>query len=451
MREPVGFEDNITLAGRCGGMILPNGEVVSMDGIKTKVNNNVIAMATSGGGKTRSIVTPNLLAGVGSYIVSDPKGNLMNKYGDYMRHLGYEIINFDFIHPEKSDGYNPLCYVKTPDEIMKLAHYLTYAGKPLDTRADPFWDKVGELLLSAVIAFMVEAEYPVEKLTFSEIGRLLTCIDADKITEGEKCEFDYKMDSLKNRYSILYNREPWCYRQFLKFRMTPVRTMFTVLVTIQSNIGALDTPEIGEMMKKPSVDFCRIGRKKTAVFIGVSDTDRSRDILVNTFYSQAMNKLCSFADEECKDSRLPVPVRFMLDDFGTNCRIDGFENMISNIRSRNISATIVIQSESQLEKGYGRSAHTIIDNCDTLIYMGGNDVETAETIAKRANKPLTDILDMPVGSNWLFRRGEKPIHSRSVDLDEYSLMPYIYSKKYPAEANNQKRPSARSNRAKSAL
>ena len=89
MREPVGFEDNITLAGRCGGMILPNGEVVSMDGIKTKVNNNVIAMATSGGGKTRSIVTPNLLAGVGSYIVSDPKGNLMNKYGDYMRHLGY--------------------------------------------------------------------------------------------------------------------------------------------------------------------------------------------------------------------------------------------------------------------------------------------------------------------------------------------------------------------------
>lgn len=430
MKNPTGFENNITLARDCGGMILPNGEVVSMDGIKTRLNNNVIAMATSGGGKTRSVLTPNLLAGVGSYVVSDPKGNLMSKYGSYMKHLGYDIVHFDFVHPERSDGYNPLCYVKTPDEILKLAHYLTYAGKSEFTSADPFWDKCGELLLSVVIAFMVDAEFPVEKRNFGEIGNLLTHIEADRIMDGERCKFDKELDWLRSVYKKKHDREPWCYQQYLKFRMTPAKTMHTILVTIQSNIGALDTPEIHEMMTKPTIDFRRIGQRKTAVFIGVSDTDRSRDILVNTFYSQAMNRLCTFADEECEDSRLPVSVRFMLDDFGTNCRIEGFENMISNIRSRNISATIILQSESQLARGYGSSAHTIMDNCDTLIYMGGNDVNTAEMIAKRADKPLTEILDMPVGTNWLFRRGEKPVHSRSVDLDEYALMPYVYSKRY---------------------
>lgn len=432
MRVPSGFENNIMLARNSEGMLLPNGEVVSMDGIRTRLNNNVIAMATSGGGKTRSVLTPNLLAGVGSYIVSDPKGNLMNKYGAYMKHLGYDIIHLDFIRPEKSDGYDPLCYVRTPDEIRKLAHYLTYAGKKEFSTADPFWDKCGELLLSAVIAFMVDSEYPAEKMTFGEIGRLLTRIEADKIMDDRKCLFDRDMDDLVRVYKAECGREPWSYQQYLKFRMTPVKTMLTILVTIQSNIGALDTPDVQAMMTKPTIDFRRIGLKKTAVFIEVSDTDRSRDILVNTFYSQAMNMLCTFADEECEDSRLPVPVRFMLDDFGTNCRIEGFENIISNIRSRNISATIILQSESQLVKGYGSSAHTIMDNCDTLIYMGGNDVDTAEMIAKRANRPLSDILDMPVGTNWLFRRGEKPVHSRSVDLDEYSLMPYIYSGKYMA-------------------
>ena len=155
-----------------------------------------------------------------------------------------------------------------------------------------------------------------------------------------------------------------------------------------------------------------------------------KDVLINTFYTQAMNVLCSFADEKCENSSLPVPVRFFLDDFGTNCKIEGFDNMISNIRSRNISALIVLQSESQLIKGYGFSAHTIIDNCDTLIYMGGNDVDTATTIAKRANKPLSRILDMPVGTNWIFRRGEKPRFSRTIDIYEYTMaavIPFEYT------------------------
>ena len=170
-----------------------------------------------------------------------------------------------------------------------------------------------------------------------------------------------------------------------------------------------------------TVDLKAIGKEKVIVFLGISDTDRSKDVIANIFYSQAMNELCSFADEECEDSRLPVPVRFILDDFGTNCRICGFENMISNIRSRGISAVLILQSESQLTQGYGESSHTILGNCDTIVYMGGNDVETARMISERSNQPLHKILEMPLGTNWLFRRGSAPKFSHTADLSEYHI------------------------------
>lgn len=418
MREPQNFEKNIRNASESKSMILPNGDIVSMDGYSTRLNNNVIAMGTSGASKTRSVVTPNLLAGVGSYIISDPKGNLHSKYRRYLEERGYEVIRLDFIHPEKSDGYNPFSYINTPSEIMKLSHYLTYGGKKTDSRADPYWDNNAEILLSAIIGYMVESGMPDCEKNISAITGLLSMINAQKIEDGENCKFDNKINELRNN-----EKEPWCYMQYQKIKQAPAKTLDCILTTVYANLGSLDTPEINEMMLKETIDFSMIGREKTAVFVEVSDTDRSRDTLVNTFYTQAMNALCTFADEECPDSRLPVPVRFMLDDFGTNCRIDGFENMISNIRSRNISAMIVLQSESQLENGYGFSAHTIMDNCDTFIYMGGNDVETALTISRRANKSLTQILDMPVGTNWVFRRGDKPRFSRTIDLDEYTEMP----------------------------
>lgn len=427
MREPQNFEKNIRNASESKSMILPNGDIVSMDGYSTRLNNNVIAMGTSGASKTRSVVTPNLLAGVGSYIISDPKGNLHSKYRRYLEERGYEVIRLDFIHPEKSDGYNPFSYINTPSEIMKLSHYLTYGGKKTDSRADPYWDNNAEILLSAIIGYMVESGMPDCEKNISAITGLLSMINAQKIEDGENCKFDNKINELRNN-----EKEPWCYMQYQKIKQAPAKTLDCILTTVYANLGSLDTPEINEMMLKETIDFSMIGREKTAVFVEVSDTDRSRDTLVNTFYTQAMNALCTFADEECPDSRLPVPVRFMLDDFGTNCRIDGFENMISNIRSRNISAMIVLQSESQLENGYGFSAHTIMDNCDTFIYMGGNDVETALTISRRANKSLTQILDMPVGTNWVFRRGDKPRFSRTIDLDEYTDMPCetVQTRKY---------------------
>lgn len=171
------------------------------------------------------------------------------------------------------------------------------------------------------------------------------------------------------------------------------------------------------MLSGNDLDFCTIGQERTALFVQVSDTDRTMDALVNLFYSQIMNELCDYADTKCEGSRLPVPVQFILDDFATNARIDNFENIISNIRSRGISTMIMLQSEAQLRAAYGDSAATIVDNCNTYVYLGGSSPEQAKSVAQRANKPSSQILNMPLDKGWIFRRGEQPILCDVFDLN----------------------------------
>ena len=165
------------------------------------------------------------------------------------------------------------------------------------------------------------------------------------------------------------------------------------------------------MMSGNDCDFAALGQEKTVLFVIVSDTDRTMDDLVNLFFTQAMQALCRYADDECEDSRLPVPVRFILDDFATNCRIDEFPRMISSIRSRGISVMLMIQSEAQLAQGYGYDWATIVSNCDTYVYLGGNDVRTAQAVSERWNKPLAKVLYMPVGHCLVFRRGSQPVYT----------------------------------------
>lgn len=424
MIRPVNFEDNILKAHENKMMIMPNGDLFGMNGIETRLNNNVIAMGTSGSSKTRSVVIPNLLSCVGSYIVSDPKGNLCRKYKNYLIDNGYKIKTINFVNPLESDGYNPFAYLDSPEDYVKLAHYITYAGINSENDKDPFWNRCGEIFLSAIIGYFFDSYERPENITFHKITELMMSINPGLDDECvENSGFDRLMEEMNRRYVRANGRKAWSYKQYKKFRsFAPPKTYGTIIAVIESAIGLLDTPALAKMYGGDTIDFTALGREKTALFVNVSDTDRTRDVLINTFWSQAMNQLCAYADAKCKNSSLKVPVRFILDDFGTNCYIDGFENMISNIRSRNISATIVLQSEAQLMQGYGKSAQTIIDNCDTLAYMGGNDVNTAKTISLRANKPLDQILDMPVGTNWVFRRGEKPKYSRTIDLDEYDSL-----------------------------
>lgn len=393
-------------------MIVAKGHYYSMDCYQTGVNNNVLVVGSSGSGKTRGIVEPNILQATGSYIISDPKGTLYPKYKNYLKKEGYEVKVLDFIHPEQSCHYNFFEYIRSTRDVIKMANILIY-GMGESSHQEPFWEQSAELLLSSLIAYLW-LYAPQEEQTLAVLQELLI-----------NCEVDEEDSSFKTVLDILMERkeaeEPgnFASRQYKKFRIAAGKTLKSILITLNSKLGKYDFEELNQMLAYDDIDIASIGQKKTAVFVIVSDTDRSMDGMANVFFSQAMNELCRYADEECAGRRLPIDVRFILDDFATNCRITGFPSMISNIRARGISAMCMLQAEAQLEAGYGTDAKTIMANCDTYVYMGGNDVATAKEVAVRCDQPYRKVLNMPVGTNWIFRRGKEPVNGVNFPLEEY--------------------------------
>ena len=396
-----------------GTMILAEGIRCSLDCRKTRLNNHVLAVGASGSGKTRGLVIPNLLEASGSYIVSDPKGNLYRKYKPYLESRGYEVKCVDFIHPERSIGYNPLQYIRSTQDVVKMSNMLVYQQVKVRT-LDPFWDDAGSILLGSLIAYLLEnQELRQDMRTLENVIKLL-CAGR----RGENPDGKTTLETLMENYSRR-NPDSWAYKQFEKVNVAANRTFDSILITLTAKLRNFDTLQLNQMLQKDEVHLSMIGQQKTAVFVVVSDTDRSMDNLANLFFTQAMNELCLYADEECEDNCLPVPVRFILDDFATNCRIEEFPRMISSIRSRGISAMLMLQSEGQLKEGYGSDGKTIIGNCDTYVYLGGNDVETARAVAERCDLPLRSLLYMPVGECWIFRRGQEPVKAHTLDLDQY--------------------------------
>lgn len=399
-------------------LILGQDQYYSLDSYKTKLNNNVLVVGTSGSGKTRSIVTPNLLQGVGSYIVSDPKGNLYRKYKDILESMGYEVKKLDFTEPIHSAHYNFFRYIRCTQDIVKVAHMLIYQYKNEGGHMDPFWDQASQLLVQSVIAYLWEAWGDKEQ----NLHRVLQLIGLCQ-ANGDLSEETSTLDRMMEKHGEK-NPDSYAVNMYSKFRVAANRTLRSILITVNARLGLFDTPELNEMTATDDIDIASIGRKKTALFVVVSDTDRSLDGLVNIFFTQAMNELCRYADKSCEHNTLPIPVRFILDDFATNCRIEDFPRMIASIRSRGISTMLMIQAESQLTEGYGYDGRTIIGNCDSYVYMGGNDIETAKAVAERCDMPLKKILNMPVGTNWIFRRGQAPVNAKNLDLDEYLMELY---------------------------
>ena len=393
-------------------MILAQDRYYSLNCYETRVNNNVLVVGTSGSGKTRSIVTPNILQATGSYVISDPKGNLYSKYRNYLRNRGYVVKKLDFTNPKRSAHYNFFNYIRSNMDIVKLAHMLIYQRKN-NSHADPFWDEAGQLLLQSLIAYLKEA-CDEEDRTLHSINRLLNAFQASGDAELAETPLDRMIMGYEKEHPDSYAIET-----YKKFRIAADKTLRSILITTNARVGLWDTPEITEMTSSDDIEIENIGRRKTAIFVVVSDTDRSMDGLVNIFLTQTMNELCRVADRECKNNCLPVPVRFILDDFATNCKIEEFPRMIASIRSRGISTMLMIQAESQLTENYGYDGKTIIGNCDTYVYLGGNDIETAKAVAERCDMPVKKILNMPVGTNWIFRRGQSPVNGINFDPDTF--------------------------------
>ena len=391
-------------------MILGKNQYYSLDTYKTQLNNNVLVVGASGCGKTRTIAVPNLLQATGSYIVSDPKGNLYNKYGKYLKEKGYVVKKLDFTDPVHSAHYNFFEYIHDVQDVAKVAHMLIYQGKERH-HGDPFWDESSQLLLQAAMAFLVEQEYCRDQ-NLHGILKLLSFLEGEGDLTGKKTKLDLIMEKIEEKSPNSY-----AINAYKRVRVSADRTLRSILISTFARLGLFDTPALNEMLSKDDINITSIGRRETALFVVVSDTDRSMDVLADLFFTQAMNELCLFADKQCINNCLPVPVRFILDDFATNCRIGQFPRMIASIRSRGISTMLMVQTEAQLEEGYGEDARTIICNCDTYVYMGGNDVGTAKAVSERCDIPMKKILNMPVGTNWIFRRGEEPVNSRNYELE----------------------------------
>lgn len=288
-------------------MILAENQRYSLDCYKTQLNNNVLVVGTSGAGKTRSIVTPNLLEASGSYIVSDPKGSLYDKYKDYLESKDYVVRKLDFTDPANSVHYNFFHYIHNTQDIVKISNMLM-ANDATIGKIEPYWDDSAKLLIQAVVGYLYECWNKEDQ----NLDNVLTLIDMLQ-SGGDLDRKTTPLDKLFKEYEENH-ADTFSVKQYHKFRVAPEKTLRCTIGVANAKLGVLGSSEVLEMTKVDDIDFDSIGQKKTALFVVVSDTDRTMDNLVNLFFTQAMNELCIYADKECADYRLPVPVRFILDD-----------------------------------------------------------------------------------------------------------------------------------------
>lgn len=395
--------------------ILAQDRKISNNTWQTGINNNDLIIGPSGAGKTRSYVKPNLMQCEESVIVADTKGSLIHEVGPLMKKRGYRIINIDFTDMLGSYGYNPLDYVRqdkrtgrySDRDIMRVAACLV----PQTVRNDPFWEKSARMYIACMLGYVLEC-LPKEEHTLEFVQKLYA--------EMDNGNFDQLMEELG-----LENPESFAYKKYLMMRNARgvSNTYRCIQMFIAEKLDTLTFDGPFQMYKNPQrINFRDLGREKTAVFLTISDTDRSMDTLTSLFYTQALQDLCESADKDYPDHRLPVPVRLILDDFATNVKIPDFDNIISVIRSREIYVSIIIQSLSQLNALYDEHrAKTIVNNCDNCLYLGGQDVDTARYISFKANRTVDSILNMPLGEAYLFTRGSLPQKVRKFEIKCHEL------------------------------
>lgn len=395
--------------------ILAKGCYISNNTWATGLNNNDIIIGPSGSGKTRGYVKPNILQCNESMIIADTKGNLIKELKKPLEKAGYKVIDMNFKNLAHSYGYNPFDYIRYDKESGRYNEQdiLTIASaivpKPA-SKNDPFWELAAKMYFTSAVAYTMECLPEDEHNLDSAITLSLQMGSGNyaKLIEELEC---VNPDSLAARTYNLF-----------KSTYKSEKTEASILAILGEKFNGLILSELLKMYKSENrIDFSSLGREKTAVFLSISDTDRSKDRIISLFYTQALQALCNSADFDYEDCRLPVPVRFILDDFATNAYIPDFDKIISVIRSREIYVSIILQSITQLDALYGASnAKTIINNCDNCLYLGGQDIDTANYMSFKANKSITTILNMPLEEAYLFTRGREPRIVEKYDITEHT-------------------------------
>ena len=347
-------------------------------------NKNVVVIGGSGSGKTRFFVKPNLMQQHSSYVCTDPKGTLILECGKMLQRGGYVIKSLNLINFKKSMHYNPFVYIHSEKDILKLVNTLIANTKGDGEKSgEDFWVKSERLLYSALIGY-IHYEAPAEEKNFST---LLEMINASEAREDDP-EFQSPVDLMFER---LEEKDPehFAVRQYKKFLLSAGKTRSSILISCGARLAPFDIRELRELMETDEMELDTIGDRKTALFVIISDTDDTFNFVVSILYTQLFNLLCDKADD-VYGGRLPVHVRCLLDEFANIGQIPKFEKLIATIRSREISASIILQSQSQLKAIYKDNADTIVGNCDTMLFLGGKEKTTLKEISEILGKETID-------------------------------------------------------------
>ena len=407
--------------------ILAQDRLISNNTRTTKLNNNDLIIGPTGAGKTRNYVKPNLLQyaleGGCSLIIADTKGSLVEEVGPLMAAHGYKVINLDFINlMNNSVGYNPLDFVSydpaqkgySEQEILTISSALV----PIETKRDPFWEQSAQIFLSAFIGYALET-LPPEEHTLEAVVQLYRNLSQPVCAESKSTAGTILFQALGGKRP---DSAAWQNYQMASKIVPSEKTFASIEMFLTNKLASLSLRGAKRLYNlEERINFQTLCREKTAVFLTISDTDRSMDKLVNLFYTQALDQLVKTANTS-PGYRLPLPVRLILDDFAANVTIPDFDKTIAIIRSREISVSLIIQDINQLYSLYGvPRGNTIINNCDSQLYLGGQDVDTAQFISTKANKTKDTILNMPLDDAWLFVRGSVPAQVRKYDLTAHPL------------------------------
>lgn len=351
-------------------------------------NKNVLVIGGSGSGKTRYFVKPNLLQCYGSYIVTDPKRTLITECGTMLKNNGYRILVLnikDAKSMKQSMGYNPLAYIHCEADILEFVTALITNTKGEGAQSgEKFWQDAEQLYYCALIGYLMSDDVEPADRNMPGLLNLHHFSEAREDDENYKCPVDLLFDELEAK-----NPDCFAVRQYRDYKKAAGKTAKGILISCSARLSAFNIQELRDLMSVDELHFDRIGDRKTVLFIITSDTNKTFNFVAAMAYTQLLNQLCRKADSDYGGC-FPNPVRFILDEFANIGKIPDFENIISVIRSRNISANIILQSKAQLESVYEKKTDAIIDNCDTLLFLGGKGYKMLDEISKMLGKQTID-------------------------------------------------------------
>lgn len=370
-------------------ILLTKTERLSMNGRpsnpKYARNKNVLVIGGSGSGKTRFYVKPNLMQMHSSYCVTDPKGTIVLECGKMLEDNGYEIRILNTINFKKSMKYNPFAYLRSEKDILKLVQTIIANTKGEGEKSgEDFWVKAEKLYYTALIGYIFY-EAPREEKNFAT---LLDMIDASEVREDDETY----MNPIDRLFEALEKREPthFVVKQYKKYKLAAGKTAKSILISCGARLAPFDIRELRDLMSEDELELDTLGDRKTALFVIISDTDDTFNFVVSIMYSQLFNLLCDKADD-VYGGRLPVHVRCLLDEFANIGLIPKFEKLIATIRSREISASIILQAQSQLKAIYKDNADTIVGNCDSTLFLGGKEKTTLKELSETLGKETIDL------------------------------------------------------------